>query len=432
MTDARFVPNSFQTPNIHVDAVMELVTGDEYKVLDFATRHILGWRENISSREADISLSRFEKGFVDKSGQRYGGCGLSRPALVTILDDLVRFGLLVKVGKPGKTGQRWRLGDSPDWAALESRRNLKKTANQKRTSEARQKRPRKTPQAAHVVSAINQSAVNPTNHPAVNGTNQPAVSPTNQQRLVPLTDSGKSDLPKQTQQQTHQQTQIENPSAAAEAADNIFALYEKAFGEAEFAKAMKSEMLRDELKDMQAEYPADWIEAVFKDAAMHHPKYPISYCLKILKDKAAEQARQEAAVEALQSNGHHQPSEPKPAYVPPAGLEDEYGWWATMNQLEAQLDRNSFDAWLRDTEFVTVERDVPATDPDIKSETVTRFTISARNEYAVLNLQLRLYRTVRRVLRDIYGSPVEIVFIEKQNAPIQAGHLEPAGNLPAQ
>lgn len=168
-----------------------------------------------------------------------------------------------------------------------------------------------------------------------------------------------------------------------------------------------------------------------------------AYIVGALKQRQTEIAAQEKAKAAeaqkflqyastTNGNGQHPPPAPKPAYTPPAGLEAEHAaWGAALGQLESgQLDRDNFDTWLRDTGFVNALRGVLAADPGTEG-LVTRFTIQAKNEYAVLNLQHRLYRTVKRVLRDVYGSPVEIVFIEKQNAPEPAGHLEPAGNLPA-
>lgn len=74
-----------------------------------------------------------------------------------------------------------------------------------------------------------------------------------------------------------------------------------------------------------------------------------------------------------------------------------WAWEASMGQWELQLDRMNFDTWLRDCEFVRFE--APAV-----------FVIRCRNSFARDNLQHRLYRPLCRVLRDVFGSPVEIVF----------------------
>ncbi len=78
-------------------------------------------------------------------------------------------------------------------------------------------------------------------------------------------------------------------------------------------------------------------------------------------------------------------------------------WNATLNQLEIQLDRANFDTWLRDTVFLSLQ---PAVSPDQEAT----FVIGVRNSFARDNLQHRLYRTVRRVLRDVYGKPAELRF----------------------
>jgi len=86
-------------------------------------------------------------------------------------------------------------------------------------------------------------------------------------------------------------------------------------------------------------------------------------------------------------------------------------WNAALNQLEIQLDRANFDTWLRDTSFLSFEQ------PAAPDQAAT-FVIGVRNSFARDNLQHRLYRTVRRVLRDIYGSPVELQFeVHKHEEP---------------
>jgi len=55
---SNYIPNSFQTPNVLVDEIMPLLTPQEWLVLSFATRHILGWHDRIHERRAPISLSR--------------------------------------------------------------------------------------------------------------------------------------------------------------------------------------------------------------------------------------------------------------------------------------------------------------------------------------------------------------------------------------
>lgn len=80
-------------------------------------------------------------------------------------------------------------------------------------------------------------------------------------------------------------------------------------------------------------------------------------------------------------------------------------WNAAFHQLEMQLDRASFETWLRGAALLDVE--------SLDGETAT-FVIGVRNSYARDMLQHRLYRNVRRVLSDVYGKSVELRFeVEK-------------------
>lgn len=84
-------------------------------------------------------------------------------------------------------------------------------------------------------------------------------------------------------------------------------------------------------------------------------------------------------------------------------------WNAAYTQLEMQLDRPSFDTWLRDAILLSCEGDV--------------FIIGVRNGYARDMLQHRLYRNVRRVISDIYGRSVELRFevCRPEDEPASAG-----------
>lgn len=73
-------------------------------------------------------------------------------------------------------------------------------------------------------------------------------------------------------------------------------------------------------------------------------------------------------------------------------------WNAAFHQLEMQLDRASFDTWLRGAELLGVEGEGGV------------FVIGVRNSFARDMLQHRLYRNVRRVLGDVYGKAVELRF----------------------
>ncbi|MFN8565319.1 MAG: chromosomal replication initiator protein DnaA, partial [Anaerolineae bacterium] len=71
-------------------------------------------------------------------------------------------------------------------------------------------------------------------------------------------------------------------------------------------------------------------------------------------------------------------------------------WNAAFHQLEMQLDRASFETWLRGAALLRVEDGV--------------YVIGVRNAYARDMLQHRLYRNVRRVVSDVCGTSVELRF----------------------
>jgi len=82
-------------------------------------------------------------------------------------------------------------------------------------------------------------------------------------------------------------------------------------------------------------------------------------------------------------------------------------WNIAYTQLELQLDRASFDTWLRDAAFIDLEDDIV-------------FVIGVKNGYARDMLQHRLYRNVRRVLSDVCGFEVELRFEVFKTQPQKA------------
>ncbi len=93
-------------------------------------------------------------------------------------------------------------------------------------------------------------------------------------------------------------------------------------------------------------------------------------------------------------------------------MDAQEAWDIAYNQLELQLDRASFDTWLRDT--VLIEQAADST-----------FVIGVRNAYARDMLQNRLYRNVCSVLRDVCGEPVEIRFeVSQIKTPIAVSDSE--------
>jgi chromosomal replication initiator protein len=84
-------------------------------------------------------------------------------------------------------------------------------------------------------------------------------------------------------------------------------------------------------------------------------------------------------------------------------------WNAAYNQLELQFDRATFDTWLRPAVFLGYDG--------------TLFAIGVPNSYARDMCQHRLYRNIRRVLSDVYGTSVELRF-EVHKLPVPAAEQE--------
>lgn len=195
-----FIPNAFQTPNAYADQFMHLLTSDEWKVLSYACRRIYGWRENRVLGYDRISLSQFEDGVVKGETRLDHGTGLSRPTLTKILDRLLAFGFLIIVEENDprkKEGACYALQTDPakiDRAALEQRAEEKREQAVKRTTNARLS-PNRLSSVSHTPAfdslPLSDTEVNPINQSENGG----AVSGTNQVRLMPLTGTGKSDLP---------------------------------------------------------------------------------------------------------------------------------------------------------------------------------------------------------------------------------------------
>lgn len=166
---SKIIPNTFQTPNAHVDDAMYLLTPEEYKVLNFAVRHIYGWQVRVHS----ISLTMFVKGFPNKkSGGHFNGTGLNRVAVLKCLGELTKYKLLVPEGTPDAKGQAWMIGEDPDWEGLETRGLAASDIQRARTAAARAKRA---------------------------GMSDILVCPTDQERYVSHTTAGMSDIRNQSQ-----------------------------------------------------------------------------------------------------------------------------------------------------------------------------------------------------------------------------------------
>ena len=106
--ESKFVPNSFQTPNPYVDQYLAFLTCEQWKILTYAIRRILGFQK----REDRISLSQFHNGLTNDKGEALDyGTGLSVSTCKKCLEDLVRYGLMVRLddNNPANEGILWGL-----------------------------------------------------------------------------------------------------------------------------------------------------------------------------------------------------------------------------------------------------------------------------------------------------------------------------------
>ena len=103
-----YLPNSFATPNAIVDTLMGHLSGNEYKVLVFAWRHIFGFGEYDPDKTKCISKTMFLRGYTSKKGHVFGGVGMGKSALENAIRGCMNKGILTNVGCSSK-GREWTI-----------------------------------------------------------------------------------------------------------------------------------------------------------------------------------------------------------------------------------------------------------------------------------------------------------------------------------
>jgi hypothetical protein len=147
------IPNSYQTPNAYIDLIYAFLTADEWKVLSYALRRIIGF----DKREDRISLSQFTDGATLKNGEaRDYGTGLGRDTVRKSLQGLLQYGLMVKLEENDPTKNEGPLFalqldfEKVDIDGLRQRFEQYKTAQAGRTASAIAARSSKaTPNVSH-------------------------------------------------------------------------------------------------------------------------------------------------------------------------------------------------------------------------------------------------------------------------------------------
>lgn len=93
-------------------------------------------------------------------------------------------------------------------------------------------------------------------------------------------------------------------------------------------------------------------------------------------------------------------------------------WTATLADLELQMTRATFDAWLRDTRCISYDDD-------------DTLVIAVKNDYAVDWLENRLYPVIARTLSRLSGNGTSARFVVQEQRAARATIDEPAADLPA-
>lgn len=138
-----FIPNSYQTPNIYVDKFMAYLTPEEWMVLSYFVRRIIGFRK----RQDRIAYSQVMDGIVTQSDERLDyGTGLGASATKNAIRALIDFGLIIEVepNDPHKnTGPLYGLqldSDAANFQAMVERKASKTQKHDERMAKARDAR----------------------------------------------------------------------------------------------------------------------------------------------------------------------------------------------------------------------------------------------------------------------------------------------------
>ncbi len=78
-------------------------------------------------------------------------------------------------------------------------------------------------------------------------------------------------------------------------------------------------------------------------------------------------------------------------------------WQTALGELQLQMTRPTYNTWLRTTQALTIDGDT--------------LVIAVPNPYAKDWLEKRLLSTIRRILEQVAGSPLECSFVVQQTAP---------------
>ena len=95
-------------------------------------------------------------------------------------------------------------------------------------------------------------------------------------------------------------------------------------------------------------------------------------------------------------------------------MDAESAWQATLRQLQMEMPRASFDTWVRDTRFLSLDEEI--------------FKVGVRNDYARDWLDNRLLSTVDRMLAGMLNQSVSVHFVVDNRVGEDAGEEDSKSN----
>lgn len=446
------VPNSFQTPNAHVDHAMQFLSGDEYKVLNFAVRHILGWHDRVTDRKGRISLTTFCDGFTTKTGEHYGGTGLSRQGIVDIVERLDKWGLLIKDGEPTAAGQEYTIGIDPDWELIisdhaESTKGNKARGEKLRAAKAEKAARQGGDQSMPQTSGLSdRPVVYETDHDQSIGqtddqsmpqthTNTSSNTSTNPQKIEDNTfpsgnERALSDgdgtpenvgVEESTEDTTHvEETTPENGERSEPLTPSSgvpLSPYREIFGAVEEvwkhngARAGNIAAIIGGISQVKGWKQYNFVPAgnaigvrVFgawyklRCSGLNLPEEPEAIQAWYYKMRVDYEANPYQPVFDAFRPASHTPTTHAPDDTPQETIDERRAqqWQIIYEALELQIDKANFDMWLRDVRLL-----------DFNEETQA-FVIGVRSESAQQFLSYRLNREISSVLRDVASGLVDI------------------------
>ena len=404
MSNLTLIPNTFQCPNVIVDRIMFFLTDSEFRVYMYICREILGWDENRKTRRATIPVSA-----IMGSGSYGSGCGLSKNTVKKALSGLEDFNLIQRVGTATRQGQEWELildADVIDFAGLEARKDSKKQSNKARVAKATSLNPKHNPDdddgSSHeppnddVDENVTVRRTNPqdgsSHEPPSGSSHEPPPNHYINPSLKPTGKPNKSSSTNSTQIGTENEPVPESKDDDDDFfIGNIF----KSFEDEKIGKL--TEHNAEKLQDLIEDYgPVAVVHGI--RACAEYEKRFFSYLETCAKNHFLDHNPVQGPEPKPRFYDADQatPTLPKPKPVPVLS-EDADRWKAAYNQLELQIDKATFDTWIRPATFLHWQDGC--------------FTIEVHNAMAKQMLEHRLYRNIRRVLSTVCGYEAELVFV---------------------